>query len=236
MTVSSLLIPVDESQRLSSIQYYDVKQVLQEAVFGEFVALAARIFSLPISLIALVDEVEVFYQANYGLPDARVQPRQEALCSTAILNRRAVVYNDLNTESSPLITSQAAEAAQMKGLRFYAAAPLQMPDERRIGALCVIGLQPRTFSLGEQCLLEQTATLVSQMVAVRYCCLNSLSLGEEQWDLIREQVQEELQGILALVRYIAYRHGTQIPVPQDVLILISRRLNDLREVLDTYES
>ncbi|MDF7811096.1 GAF domain-containing protein [Hymenobacter sp. YC55] len=234
--IPQILIPTDEMQRLRSIHRYDAALSLQESVFGEFVALAARIFNLPISLIALVDKEQVSYKANYGLPNVQIQPREEALCSTAILDNKAVVYADLTNESSPLITNQAAAAARDKKLRFYAAAPLRMPDERRIGSLCIIDYQPRYLSEGEQQLLEQIATLVSQMVAVRYCCLQTPELGEDQWFLIRNQVQEELQGLQALVRYLATRHGSPAPIPEDILTLISRRLNDLREVLDQYES
>jgi hypothetical protein len=209
---------------------------LQESVFGEFVALAARIFNLPISLIALVDEKQVLYKANYGLPNVSTQPREEALCSTAILNNRAVVYADLINETSPFITVQAAEAARNKKLRFYAAAPLLTPDESRIGAICIIDFEPRYLSDGEQELLEKIANLISQMVAVRHCCLQSPALGEYHWLFIRNQVQEEMQGLLALVRYLATRHGSPIPIPDDILNLIGRRLNDLHEVLDEYES
>ncbi|WP_022823595.1 GAF domain-containing protein [Hymenobacter norwichensis] len=235
-SVSQLLIPADETQRLGSIRHYDVANSLQETIFGEFVSLTARIFSLPISLIALVEEEQVQYTANFGLPTVKSQPREEALCSTAILHNKAVVYSDLATETSPLITRDAAEAANNKGLRFYAAAPIRMLDERRIGSLCVIDRQPRPFSADERALLERIATLISQMVAVRYCCLATPSLGLTQWQLMREQIQEEIQGLAALVRYLITRHGTQIPVSQDMLTLITRRLNDLSVILDQYET
>lgn len=235
-SVSKLLIPADELQRLSSIRHFDVTHSLQEPIFGEFVSLTARIFSLPISLIALVEEEQVRYTANFGLPNVKLQPRDEALCATAILHNKAVVYSDLATETSPLITRAAADAANDKGLRFYAAAPLRMPDERRIGSLCIIDCQPRSFSADEQKLLERIATLVSQMVNVRYCCLATPSLGLAQWDLIREQIQEEIQGLAALMRYLITRHGTQVPVSQDILTLVTRRLDDLSVILDQYES
>jgi putative methionine-R-sulfoxide reductase with GAF domain len=235
-SVPQLLIPADETQRLGSIRHYDVTHSLQEPIFSEFVSLTARVFSLPISLIALVEEEQVRYTANFGLPNVQLQPREEALCATAILHNQAVVYADLATETSPLITRDAAEAANGKGLRFYAAAPLRMPDERRIGSLCVIDRQPRSFSADERALLERIATLISQMVAVRYCCLATPSLGLAQWQLMREQIQEEIQGLAALVRYLITRHGTQIPVSQDMLTLITRRLNDLSTILDQYES
>jgi hypothetical protein len=234
-SAAQLLIPADEVQRLGSIRHYDVAHSLQEPIFSEFVSLTARIFSLPISLIALVEEEQVRYMANFGLPSVKLQPRVEALCSTAILNDKAVVYSDLASEVSPLITPEAAHAAQNKGIRFYAAAPLCMPNERRIGSLCIIDRQPRSFSPDEQALLERIATLVSQMVTVRYCCLATPSLGLAQWQLMREQIQEEIQGLAALVRYLITRHGTQIPVSQDMLTLITRRLEDLSAVLDQYE-
>lgn len=235
-SVPQLLIPADETQRLGSIRHYDVSSSLQESIFGEFVSLTARIFSVPISLIALVEEQQVRYTANFGLPNVKLQPREEALCSTAILHNKAVVYSDLATETSPFITPDAANAASSKGLRFYAAAPIRMPDERRIGSLCVIDRQPRSFSANEQALLERIATLISQMITVRYCCLATPSLGLAQWQLTREQIQEEIQGLAALVRYLITRHGTQVPVSQDMLALITRRLNDLSAVLDQYES
>ena len=235
-SVPQMLIPADEHQRLVSLRHYDVTHSLQEPIFNEFVSLTARIFSLPISLIALVEEGQVRYTANFGLPNVKLQPREEALCATAILHNKAVVYADLATETSPLITRDAADAANDKGLRFYAAAPLLTPDERRIGSLCVIDRQPRSFSANEQRMLERVAQLVSQMVTVRYCCLATPSLGLAHWNLVREQIQEEIQGLAALTRYLLTRHGTQIPVSQDMLTLITRRLDDLSAVLDQYES
>ena len=230
------LIPAQETKRLEAIRQYDVAKSLQEAVFSEFVVLTARIFSLPISLIALVDETQVWYKANVGLPSVKSQPREEALCSTAILEDKVVVYADLATEQSPLITPEAASAAHNKELRFYAAAPICMPDKSRIGSLCVIDRQPRSFSPDEQSLLNQIASLVSHMVAVRHCFLCTPGLGEYHWIALRQQIQEELQELAALVRYLLYRHGTHVPVATDVVGLISRRLNDLREVLDQQES
>lgn len=234
-SVPQLLIPADETQRLGSIRHYDVSHSLQEPIFSEFVSLTARIFSLPISLIALVEEEQVCYTANFGLPDMKLQPREEALCATAILHSKAVVYSDLATETSPFVTPDAASAAHDKGLRFYAAAPICMPDERHIGSLCVIDRQPRSFSTNEQALLERIATLVSQMVAVRYYHLATPGLGLAQWELMRGQIQEEIQGLAALVRYLITRHGTQVPVSQDILTLVTRRLNDLSAVLGQYE-
>lgn len=230
-TISPYLLPPNEAERLRSLHSYDVLPSLNEPVFDEFVALTARIFSLPISLIALVDEDEVHYPANYGMPGHHRQPREEALCATAIMEGRAVVYRDLLTEESPVITPRAAAAAQANNLQFYAAAPLRMPNQCNIGTLCVIDRHPRVFSDDEQHLLEELANVVSQALVVRHNYLSDPDDSGWGWKCLREQLQEEVQALTALVRYLFTRHGTQVPVPADLLTQVERRLHDLRDLL-----
>lgn len=219
-SVPSFLIPAGESQRLSSIRRYEVMQTLQDDVFSGFVTLTARIFGVPISLLALVDEAQVWYHANYGLPHVHDQPREEALCATAILNDYTVVYHDLDHELPPVVTAEAAAAARAKALRFYAAAPVCTPDQALVGSICVIDRQPRAFNAGEQRLLKHIAALISQLIA---------AAPAGPWPAIRALVQDELQSLGALVRYIVSRHGTQVPVSPEMLVLLGRRLFDLSE-------
>ena len=229
--IPSLLLPPDEAERLASLRHYDILHSLHEPVFDELVALTARVFSLPVSLIALVDATDVYYKANHGMPGNAAQPRQEALCATAILHDTAVVYQDLSTEADPRITARAARAARANRLRFYAAAPLRMPDRRNIGALCIIDYAPRTLSADEQRLLERLADVVSQTVAVRHDCRSRPGGGAWEWQNVRGQLQEEVQGLTALVRYLFARQGTQVPVPADSLAQVGRRLEDVRAIL-----
>lgn len=229
--IPAILLPPDEAERLRSIEQYEVLPSLHEVVFDEFVTLTARIFSLPISLIALVDEEVVHYPANHGMPGNVQQPREEALCSAAILHHKAIVYKDVEAEDAPTLTPEAVAAAHQNRLRFYAAAPLCTPDKRRVGSLCVIARQPRVFSPQERSLLEHLAALVSQTVAVRHRSLHEGAGGEQAWHDICVQLREELLALTALVRYLFTRHGTQVPVSNDVLGQVERRLLDLHEVL-----
>ncbi|GAB3874921.1 hypothetical protein GCM10028824_28980 [Hymenobacter segetis] len=226
------LLPADEPERLQSIRAYDVLPTLAEPLFDEFVALTAQVFSLPISLIALVEEDDVYYPANHGMPGNDQQPRVEALCSSAIQQARAVVYHDLVLESSATITPEAARAAQDNELRFYAGAPLRLPDQRLLGTLCIIDRQPRTFSADEQQVLDHLAAVVSQTIAVRHACLAQPPGGAGEWERLRTQLQEELRELTALVRYLFTRHGVQIPVPADLLTQVERRLFDLQRLLN----
>ncbi|PJJ59401.1 GAF domain-containing protein [Hymenobacter chitinivorans] len=228
-------VPDNESERLRSLRAYDVLPTLIEPIFDEFVALTAQVFSLPISLIAVVEEAEVFYPANHGMPGNDRQRRAEALCSTAIEKARAVVYHDLLLETAATIPAEAALAAQQNELRFYAGALLRLPDQSPLGTLCIIDRQPRTFSATEQQVLDQLAALVSQAIAVRHACLYQSADGLEQWEQLRTQLQEELRELTALVRYLFTRHGVQIPVPAELLAQVERRLHDFRALLDEHQ-
>ena len=48
-------------------------------MFDEFVALTAQVFSLPISLIAVVEEDDVYYPANYSMPGNSSPGRQRCV-------------------------------------------------------------------------------------------------------------------------------------------------------------
>jgi hypothetical protein len=225
--------PEEEAQRLRSLRAHDVLTSLHEPIFDEFVAIAARIFSLPISLISLVEEEEVYYPSSVGMPGHASQPRQEAVCSVAIQHNQAVVvYQDLAVVEEGAVPAPALQAARSNQLRFYAGAALRLPDQRTVGTLCVIDRHPRTFNEHEQRLLEQLASLVSQTMVVRYTCVSLSAQGEAQWYHIRKQLHEELQALQALVRYLVTRYGAQIPVPTDMLSQVERRLHDLDSILN----
>jgi GAF domain-containing protein len=228
-------LPADETDRLRSLRAFEVLPALTEPVFEEFVALTARIFSLPISLISVVDEDDVYYPANLGMPGNSRQPRVEALCSTAIALSRAVVYHDLALEHYAEIPAEALHAAETNQLRFYAGALLRLPDQRPLGTLCVIDRAPRAFTHDEQRILDLLAALVSRTIAVRHLCRLQRETGEAQWTRLSAELQEEVQAFNALVRYLFARHGTQVPVPSAFLTQVESRIRDLQGLLDAYQ-
>ncbi len=224
-------LPADDADRLRSVRAFEVLPALTEPVFDEFVALTARIFNLPISLISVVEETEVFYPANFGMPGHASQPRVEALCSTAIAHAQAVVYHDVALEDETTVPADAREAAHDNELRFYAGALILLPDHRPLGTLCIVDRQPRTFTADEQHILELLAGLVSQTIAVRHLCHLHAEMGEARWATISSELQEEVQALNALVRYLFARHGSQVPVPADFLNQVESRLRDLQTIL-----
>lgn len=228
------LLPANEVARLQALHQLDIQHSLRETVFTAFVRLMTQVFQLPISLISLVEEDEVHYIANEGLPGLRSQPRIEAICSLAVREGRAVVFADV-AQAGPHLPEQAAAAAQQKQLRFYAGVPLCLPDARCIGTLCLIDHQSRLFSPPEQAVLEQFSDLIVHTLAVRHYCLTGAGLGPAHWERVEAKLQEELQALTAMVRYLTTRYGATVPVSSLLLDQVARRGRDVTALLADYQ-
>jgi len=222
-----------EEQRLASLQHYGVLSFFREDVFGELVRLTARVFSLPISLFNLVDADYVRTEAHYGVPPATLQPRAEALCSTVVTQNQIVVYHDLAAMPQTAADAVRIQAALATQIRFYAAAPVRLTSQHSLGALCLLDRQPRNFSPQEQHVLQTLADTVSQAIVVRHHCRTTPELGDTHWQRLHAQLHDEVQALEALVRYLLLRYGTLVPVHEEVLHLVRRRLADMRTLLQS---
>lgn len=154
-------------------------------------------------------------------------PRAQALCSTAIRYPHAVAYEDLARAPQSGPDAPAIRAVLAQGGRFYAAAPVRMPDGHVVGVLCLAGPQPRPFSPAEQQVLEALADVASQAMAVRHLCLATPELGPDEW---RRQQQNFCPALLALhlrLDELLALHGTHVPVLPAVLLPIGQRLSAL---------
>ena len=226
--------PATEAARLACLRHHDILPFLYDGVFDEFVSLAARIFSLPISLFNLVDAHQVITKAHYGMPGIAPQPRAEILCSTVVEQNQVVVYHDLTAAAPTATNAVAIQATLAKRIRFYAAAPVRLTSQHSIGALCLLGQRPREFTVEEQHVLQSLADLVSQAIVMRHHC-RTTKLGEAHWQGLHTQMHDEVHALGALVRYLLTRYGAIIPVPEEVLHLVSRRLADLHIVMQIKE-
>lgn len=227
LTPSSLL-PANEAERLRSLRDYNILQSPPERVFSEFVALSAQVFGLPAALLALVDAHEVVYKATHGLPGLRTSPRAQTFCALAIQQNEPVIFCDVAQAAHPCMTELALKTVLGAGVHFYAGALLRMPDAQTIGTLCVLGCKPRPFGAGEQHLLEQLAHVLSLSIAVRHTCLTSPGLGIAHWEVLEDQLAEEVQALSAS----AGQPALALPLVQTQ---VEGRLHDLRELLQEYQ-
>jgi GAF domain-containing protein len=234
ISTPAALLPGDETERLRTLHHYTILRSLQEEVFDELVALTARVFNLPIAYISLIDRDEASYKATHGFPLLPPQPRVGMLCAVTVRANQVVVYHDLAAATPTPVDAVALQRSLDNFARFYAGAPLRMPDQHSIGALCVVGPQPRSFSPDEQVVLERLAMVVALTIVVRHLCLQQYPHGADRWQAVQAELRDEVYALRALVRYLAARYGTAEPMPKDILHPVMRRLNDLRDILEEH--
>lgn len=130
---------IRERIRLAALHSYDVLDTGSEDAFDQFVRDAARFFSVPISLISLIDADRQWFKARHGL-DISETARRIAFCTYTIESENPMVVLDARKDArfadNPLVTGAPF-------IRFYAGVPLHTPLGRRIGSFNVISPRPR---------------------------------------------------------------------------------------------
>lgn len=153
--------PNNEQARLQALYETGLLFSADEPRFDRITRLAQRLFDVDIALISLVADDVQWFKSRQGL-DATQTDRCVSFCGHAILQDDIFVVNnaieDARFSDNPLVTGE-------PNIRFYAGAPLRIEqdcdgNEFKLGTLCVIHPQPRTFSAENRQLLRDLADLV----------------------------------------------------------------------------
>ncbi len=130
---------------------------------------------MPIALVSLVDRDRQWFKSRHGL-DATETPRDVSFCGHAILSDEALVVRDTHDDErfsdNPLVVGE-------PGIRFYAGVPLRNAEGYRIGTVCVIDREPRTFDVADDEALRDLGRWAE-------LALISRSLSDTQSELLAE--------------------------------------------------
>lgn len=159
-----LLMPLDETHRLQALQSLALLDSEQEPDFDDVARLGSALFDVPTSLVSLIDRDRQWFKARVGL-DAAGTPRDLSFCGHAILRDDVMVVPDASRDDrfhdNPLVTGAPF-------IRFYAGAPIRLPNGYVIGTVCLISPEPReTFGTEQRELLARLAGMALNAVAVR---------------------------------------------------------------------
>jgi two-component sensor histidine kinase len=157
------LYPKDEAQRLAALRRYDILDTPPEATFDRITAIAARLFSVPIAVISLVDESRIWFKSHHGLNVQEIA-RDPGLCASAILQTQAWVLSnardDARSAANPLVAGDF-------GLQFYVGVPLATQDGFNLGMLCVLDHEPHPVTERQLGDLKDLASIVMDLMELR---------------------------------------------------------------------
>ncbi|WP_347331049.1 PAS domain-containing protein [Marinimicrobium locisalis] len=153
-------IPDNETERQQALDNTGLLAGGPEERFDRITRLACHTFSVPIALVSLIDRDRQWFKSRQGL-DATETPRDISFCGHTIHQSEPMIIEDALEDErfsdNPLVTSA-------PDIRFYAGAPLHTDTGHRLGTLCLIDRQPRSFDDTQIALLRELAGMVEDLI------------------------------------------------------------------------
>ena len=150
-----------ERERIKSLRSYQILDTLPDPAFDDIAWMAARFCDAKVARVSLVDVDRCWFKAKVGT-DAQSVPRAESFCEAAIQHHKLTVVPD--TARDPRF---AKNPMVPDSVRFYAGAPLLMPDGYVIGTLCVLDDTPRQLTEQQEQALNALARQVVSLLTYR---------------------------------------------------------------------
>jgi hypothetical protein len=160
---ASIPEPLTEQARMLAVQRYRLPEAPVDGAFDRVTAIAARVFSVPVALVTIVDHDRIWFTSHHGLEIDHID-RHPGLCASAILEDVPWVVEDARFDPRTLANPLVADGF---GLQFYAGVPLRTRDGHNLGTLCVLDFEPRQATEQELATLGDLAAIVMSEMELR---------------------------------------------------------------------
>jgi hypothetical protein len=155
---------VDEADRQHALDELHILDTPRDEQFDSITRVARDLFGVSGAAVTFIDRDRQWIKSAAGIR-RNVTPRQDSFCAVTIARDKLFVVEDATADkrfaSHPWVTGD-------EHVRFYAGYPLEAPNGERVGALCIVDTQPRTFTASDASLLRELALRVqSRLWAVR---------------------------------------------------------------------
>lgn len=151
-----------EEARLDALYQLKLLDTSPSESFDRITRMASQIFGLPVAAVSLTDRDRQWFKSRVGVDHCSI-PRDKAPCAQVAESTEPLVIEDM--AANPCYADSVLGRA---GTRFYAGAPLITSDGFGLGALCVLGSEPRQISSTELSALVDLAAMVMAQIELQH--------------------------------------------------------------------
>lgn len=151
-----------EAERLDALRKLELLDTPPSEAFDRITRMAAQLFQLPVAAVSLTDADRQWFKSRVGVDHTSI-PRENAPCAKVADNGNMLVVSDMQTDEC-FHDSHLARS----GVRFYAGAPLITRDGYCLGAMCVLGTEPREITGAEREGLADLASMVMAQIELQH--------------------------------------------------------------------
>lgn len=152
----------NEDSRLDALRQLNLLDTPPSESFDRITRMASQIFDLPIAAISLTDSDRQWFKSRVGIDHWSI-PRDGAPCARVAERAESVLIPDILADRD-----FADSILARQGVRFYAGEPLTTRDGFSLGALCVLGTEPRTATEAEMAGLNDLAQIVMAQIELQH--------------------------------------------------------------------
>lgn len=161
--MNSLYDPsLEEASRLEALRQLELLDTAPSEAFDRITRMASQLFQLPIAAVSLTDSDRQWFKSKVGVAHDAI-PRVKAPCAAVADSGRMLEVPDL-LDSECFRDSPLADS----GIRFYLGAPLVTKTGHCLGAMCVLGTEPRSVSDADRATLADLAAMVMAQIELQH--------------------------------------------------------------------
>ena len=155
------------ADRLRALERARLLDSPPEEPFDRLAHFAGQLLDVPVVLMSIVDRQRQFFKAQVGLSEplsvTRQTPITHSFCQWVVTGDEALVVEDARRD---LLLSGNPATVEM-GIVAYAGVPIRVEPGETIGSFCAVDIKPRRWDTRELRALDDVATIVQGLTALR---------------------------------------------------------------------